>query len=84
MSYKVVFEVPEGYGATTRYAIEDTALDSNINDAGETEPISLALTMDEDGTLTGEENMTIDAGFVSLVNLGDYVWDRFQQKWYPG
>lgn len=72
--YKVVFEVPEGYGATTRYAIEDTALDSNINDAGETEPISLALTMDEDGTLTGEENMTIDAGFVSLVNLGDYVW----------
>ena len=57
-----------------RYAGEDEALDSNIDENGKTEAVSLALTVDADGNLEGETNLTIDAGFVSLVNLGDYVW----------
>ncbi|HIS47009.1 MAG TPA: hypothetical protein IAB46_05525 [Candidatus Scybalocola faecigallinarum] len=72
--YKVVFEIPDGYAPTAQYAIGDTTLDSNINNAGETEAVNLTLSVDGDGKLIGEENMTIDAGFVSLVSLGDYVW----------
>lgn len=72
--YRVEFAIPDGYGAATRYAGDDTALDSNIDENGQTEAVSLALTMDGEGNLVGETNLTIDAGFVSLVSLGDYVW----------
>lgn len=72
--YRVTFDIPDGYGAAIRYAGGDEALDSNIDENGSTEPVTLALTEDGDGNLYGETNLTIDAGFVSLVNLGDYVW----------
>ena len=71
--YRVEFGIPDGYGATIRYAGAEDA-DSNIDADGNTDPITLSLTVDENGQLEGENNMTIDAGFVRLVNLGDYVW----------
>ena len=72
--YQVEFDIPDGYGATLQYAGENRELDSNIDALGRTEPITLALSLNADGSLTGENNPTIDAGFVTLVNLGDYVW----------
>ncbi len=72
--YRVEFDIPEGYGAAERYAGDDAAVDSNIDENGQTEPVSLDLTLEADGSLVGEVDLTIDAGFVSLVKLGDYVW----------
>lgn len=72
--YQVEFGIPEGYAATIREAGENRAVDSNINEFGVTDPITLALTVNADGKLEGEINPTIDAGYVKLVNLGDYVW----------
>ena len=72
--YRVEFGIPDGYAATIREAGDNRAVDSNINEFGVTDPITLALTVNGDGKLEGEINPTIDAGYVKLVNLGDYVW----------
>lgn len=71
--YRVQFDIA-GYTATTRYAGADSAKDSNIDAKGYTEYITLSVKDGENGTLTGEENMTMDAGLVSPYAIGDYVW----------
>lgn len=78
--YQVEFGIPDGYAATIREAGEDRAVDSNINEFGVTDPVTLALTLNADGKLEGEINPTIDAGYVRLVNLGDYVWVDYNKN----
>lgn len=72
--YRVEFAIPQGCGAAPRYAGEDRALDSDIDEKGWTEAITLGVTEDGAGNLAGESNLTVDAGFVALAALGDYVW----------
>lgn len=87
--YWVEFATPEDetkrytYEATTRYAGMDTELDSNITEIikdgvgtkrNATETISLTVETLNDGTLVGEDNRSLDAGFKALGSLGDYVW----------
>ena len=72
--YQVTFSIPADYGVTDQYVGEDRALDSNINKAGETEVVSLAVQTDENSRLTGERNMTLDAGYINSYRLGNKVW----------
>ena len=72
-SYRVVFGFPEDYGATEQYAGDDTAVDSNIDENGSSEYIQLSV-REENGQLFGEENMTVDAGFIRPYQLGNRVW----------
>ena len=78
--YRVEFGIPDGYAATIQEVGEDRAVDSNINEFGVTKPVTLALTVNADGKLEGEINPTIDAGYVKLVNLGDYVWVDYNKN----
>lgn len=71
--YTVQFSIPEGYGAAERYSGDDTGRDSNIDGYGASEPVSLKVKR-VGNTLSGEDNPTIDAGFVRPFSLGDYVW----------
>lgn len=78
-SYVLQFETPvdESYYAyepTYRYIGDDKASDSNIDDNGYTDFVTLTVSKDVDGNLIGEDNMTIDAGYRSMAALGDYVW----------
>jgi uncharacterized surface anchored protein/protocatechuate 3,4-dioxygenase beta subunit len=76
-TYQVRFEKTDefaGYTFTQQYAGGDDTADSNASATGETEQISLKVLDGENGTLVGEENMTIDAGLVEAFSLGDYVW----------
>ena len=78
--YQVEFGIPEGYAATIQEVGEDRPVDSNINEFGVTKPVTLALTVNANGKLEGEINPTIDAGYVKLVNLGDYVWVDYNKN----
>ena len=72
-TYRVQFTIPDGFSATDKEAGTDRAVDSNINPDGSTDPIMLTV-YEENGTLYGSSDMTIDAGFVSPYALGNYVW----------
>ena len=71
--YRVQFDIT-GYTATDQYAGKDRSIDSNIDKNGYTDYITLSVLEGEDGTLSGEQDMTIDAGLVSPYAIGDYVW----------
>lgn len=71
------------YVATDRHVGINDKIDSNIEtiiENGETskrnrtETITLQVKTLSDGTLVGEDNLTLDAGFKALGSLGDYVW----------
>ena len=63
--YSVSFTTPVGFSATTPLSGTDKSVDSDpVN--GITAPVTLTA---------GENNITIDAGFVPLkASLGDFVW----------
>ncbi len=88
-SYRVVFEQPgPEYAPTLRYAGGDQALDSNIGTDFSTETITLSISQ-VNGQLVGEDNDTLDAGFVIPASLGDRVWldlnrDGLQVDGEPG
>ncbi|MDO4781510.1 MAG: SdrD B-like domain-containing protein, partial [Candidatus Saccharibacteria bacterium] len=64
--YTVHFTVPAGYVLTTKQA-GDAATDSDADQATGTTP---TLTIAQ-----GDNNLTIDAGLVPLLAVGDIVWD---------
>lgn len=64
----------EGYTFTQQYAGNDQAADSDADVNGETGSISLSVISNADGSLSGENNMTLDAGITGSYALGDYVW----------
>lgn len=67
-SYSVRITPPTGYVATTQnVAGGDLALNSNIDPTSFTTP-SVTL-------VAGTDDLTIDAGLVQLVNIGDFVWE---------
>ena len=95
--YRVRFSVPEDHAATIRYnggeepgAAYET--DSNIDTNGWTDYLTLSILNEEvDGrnVITGEDNLTVDAGYVVSVSLGDRVWidenhDGIQGSEEPG
>lgn len=72
--YQVSFDTPQGgYAPTTRYAGGDQQIDSDIDKAGMSGTVTLGVT-EVGGKLYGEENRSIDAGFIIPSALGDYVW----------
>lgn len=85
-SYRVEFATPQDesmykYVPTIREAGDDRAKDSNIErvkvgdkEVNLTEEIWLSTIIGNDGSIKGEDNMTIDAGFKALSALGDTVW----------
>lgn len=62
------------YTFTLQYEGDDNTVDSDAAESGETGQISLSVQNGENGTLVGEENLTLDAGLVESFSLGDYVW----------
>jgi len=80
--YRARFTPPDGYVFTTAGAGDDGALDSDPDPStGMTATFSILpyawddTTLDTDvSTLATYANLTIDAGFVPFVSVGDYVW----------
>jgi len=81
-TYKLTFTTPAGYTTTTVDQGGNDAIDSDAN------PAMGGMTVNE--TLTaGENNLTYDAGYYKLAQIGDYVWndldlDGFQDGGEPG
>ena len=76
-TYQVKFirgERYDGYTFTEQEAGGDRAADSDPDVNGETKDIQLKVISNADGSLSGESNMTIDAGIFTSYALGDYVW----------
>lgn len=85
-SYRVEFATPQdesryAYEPTIRFAISDNTSDSNITQEKKnqktiniSDEIRLATQHTSDGSISGEDNMTIDAGFIALGAVGDTVW----------
>lgn len=71
--YRVVFSMLDDFSNTTRYAGGDRAKDSDIDENGSTDFVQLSVQV-RDGKLYGEENMTLDAGFIRPFRLGNQVW----------
>ncbi|RKP57116.1 hypothetical protein D7Z26_03800 [Cohnella endophytica] len=70
--YKVKFDLPSGYIFTRQYATGASAsTDSNVNEAGWTDVITL---------IAGQDDLTIDAGIVLPASIGDYVWEDLNQN----
>ena len=66
-TYIIEVVKPSGYLSSPKTAGSDTTKDSNINIATSR---SDAVTV-----VSGENNMTIDAGIYQLASLGDFVWE---------
>lgn len=76
-TYYLEFHCPDGdYSPTIQYARKDKddGDDSNINSLGITDEYTLNVLNDSNGLLYGEQNMSIDAGYVIPVSLGNQVW----------
>lgn len=73
--YRVVFGDPGGgFVPTLRYAGDDPERDSNIDASRTVDNLTLSVSIGADGTLTGQDDLSIDAGFVQPAQLGDRVW----------
>ncbi len=80
--YRVRFSVPANHAVTIRYGGEteqgvDYETDSNIDANGWTDTITLSILnemVEGREVIAGEDNLTIDAGYVVSVALGDRVW----------
>ncbi|MEL7428333.1 MAG: SdrD B-like domain-containing protein, partial [Bacteroidota bacterium] len=64
-TYSVVFVTPSGLTPSPADQGGDDALDSDALAGGQTAPVTLT---------SGEENLTIDAGFFQTASLGDFVF----------
>jgi len=82
-SYQVQFSgIPTRYSFTERAAGDDTAVDSNANQSGRTEIVTIGdgaagtrPVVAADGELAAIGiNPTIDAGIITAYAVGDYVW----------
>lgn len=81
-SYRVSFDPPQGYGPTQQSAPgSNSGNDSNPGVDGITPPFRAAAAVvgDTIADVSGSTdalfvNPTIDAGFVPVVGMGDYVW----------
>lgn len=80
-SYKLEFAAPVdesvySYRPTRQYVGNkaNPQADSNIDKDGLTDFVRLTVTKEADGNLVGEDDLSIDAGFISLGAIGDYVW----------
>ena len=62
-SYKVQFETPNGYVATTSNSGDDASDSDSVG--GVTGVYTLA---------SGDSDLTVDAGFYQYASLGDFVW----------
>lgn len=93
--YKLEFGLPAGYGFTRKNSAgspNDATKDSDVVRTANLEPTM--QTKGQTDTITsveipGKSDMTIDAGLVKLVSLGDYVWsdrdeDGIQDAGEPG
>lgn len=63
-----------GYTFTQQYAGDNLEADSDASASGESGDVTLSISSNPDGTLSGETNLTIDAGIVQAYAIGDYVW----------
>ncbi|MFC5405982.1 SdrD B-like domain-containing protein [Cohnella soli] len=81
--YQVQFVLPGGYGFTRKGLGGDATKDSNVNRSVNNSP-TLQTTGKTDKITTvsspGASDMTIDAGLVKLVSLGDFVWNDKNQN----
>lgn len=85
-SYQVEFATPKdesqyAYEPTIRFAGSDKEKDSNIEQkeidrklVNISDEVRLKTVRNPDGSINGEDNMTIDAGFKALGAVGDTVW----------
>ncbi|MES2626792.1 MAG: SdrD B-like domain-containing protein, partial [Pseudomonadota bacterium] len=64
--YKVEFVKPTGYA----FAKQDIGADGSDSDANTTTGVTAVTTL-----VSGENDLTWDAGLVKLASLGDYVWE---------
>ena len=67
-SYSVTFLPPAGYVLTTPDKGGDDALDSDADPTSGETPFTPFLT-------SGQEDLTLDAGLVRPVRVGDFVWE---------
>jgi hypothetical protein len=71
-TYSVRAPMPAGYDVLVpKYVGSDTAADSNLNPD---------FTSDQVTVVSGEHNMTIDAGFYALASLSDFVWNDYNEN----
>lgn len=81
--YTVKFAVPDGYSRTLDNIGDDREKDANIisvrDGIGETAPVALSVQERTDGSLTGQTDLSIDAGFIKSYSLGDRVWLDWNQ-----
>ena len=76
-TYYLEFHCPDGdYSPTIKYVRQEKndGNDSNINALGITDEYTLNVLNDSSGLLYGEQNLSIDAGYVIPVRLGNQVW----------
>lgn len=88
-SYWVEFATPQDgnknfvYKATKRNALSNDEVDSDVEEIilngigtkrNASHVVTLSVNTLPDGTLKGEDNMSVDAGFIAFGSLGDYVW----------
>ncbi|MEE4311778.1 MAG: SdrD B-like domain-containing protein [candidate division KSB1 bacterium] len=64
--YRVKFESPAGYMPTLRNAGSDDAVDNDANPDNGRSPLYTLV--------SGENNITIDAGLIELASVGNTVW----------
>lgn len=73
--YRVEFEAPEGFGFTQKGAGNDREKDSDANADGFSDYIRLNISYDPDTKeLTGQKDLSLDAGFIKPYELGNRVW----------
>ena len=76
-SYSVVFDTPAQFVPTATNVSADTS-NSATTDLTDSDPIAgvVAFTAPESGnnSATTPDNPGLDAGFIKLVSVGDYVW----------
>ncbi len=68
--YYLVFSTPAGYAITTLDQGGDDAADSDISPTGQTIVTSL---------VSGENDLSWDAGYYQLASIGDIVWEDVNQ-----
>lgn len=71
--YRVEFEAPEGFAPTIKGAGKDREKDSDVNPDGFTDYVRLMVSS-EDGKLTGQTDLSLDAGYIKPYELGNRVW----------
>ena len=71
-SYKVQVITPSSYYITKANQGTNDAVDSDIDTTGTTSSITVT---------SGQQNITVDAGFYKLAHVGDRVWEDWNHNW---